>query len=152
MEKSGNSLIIHAYGTDDTVTLTNYFNSANYRRFEIKLQDQTIDLGELEEFVSGKLAKQNVSSSRSEIVIGGGEETSSNSLQISSLMSEEVDKGGQKKIKETGRLSESAELTSQVNLLIHAMATFGDNSGASGLSLTPNVIDYNNHNTLAIPQ
>ena len=152
LQKSGYDLIIHAYGSEDTVTLTNYFNSASYRRFEIKLQDQTIDLSELEEFVSDKLAKQNVSASLSEIVIEDGEETLSNPLHLSSLLSEETDKGNQTKIQETGRFAESAELTSQVNLLIHAMATFGDNSGASGLSLTPNVIDYNNHNILAIPQ
>lgn len=152
MEKSGNDLVIHAYGSEDTVTLTNYFNSASYRRFEIKLQDQTIDLSELEEFVSDKLAKQNVSASLSEIVIEDGEETLSNPLHLSSLLSEETDKGNQTKIQETGQFAECAELTSQVNLLIHAMATFGDNSGASGLSLTPNVIDYNNHNILAIPQ
>lgn len=152
MEKSGNNLIIHAYGSDDMVTLTNYFNSASYRRFEIKLQDQTIDLSELEEFVSDKLAKQNVSASLSEIVIEDSEETLSNSLQLSSLLSEETGKRSQAKIKETDQFAECAELTSQVNLLIHAMATFGDNSGASGLPLTANVIDYNNHNILAIPQ
>ncbi|HGH5978916.1 TPA: hypothetical protein ACJI8J_002305, partial [Kluyvera georgiana] len=152
LEKSGYNLIIHAYSPDDMVTLTNYFNSASYRRFEIKLQDQTIDLSELEEFVSDKLAKQNVSTSLSEIVVEDSEETLSNPLHLSSLMNEETDKRSQAKIKETDQFAESAELTSQVNLLIHAMATFGDNSGASGLPQTANVIDYNNHNILAIPQ
>ncbi|HGH5980867.1 TPA: calcium-binding protein, partial [Kluyvera georgiana] len=47
LAKSGNDLVIHAYGSDDTVTLTNYFSSASYRKFSITLDDQTLSMADL---------------------------------------------------------------------------------------------------------
>ncbi|MFU0445122.1 calcium-binding protein, partial [Pseudocitrobacter faecalis] len=42
IEKVGNNLLIHAYGTDDTVTISDYFRYADARTFSIVLDDKTL--------------------------------------------------------------------------------------------------------------
>ena len=47
MKKDGYSLIIQAYGTDDTVTVKDFFYSTDNRRFELVFDDRTMTMDEL---------------------------------------------------------------------------------------------------------
>ncbi|MEB4677814.1 hypothetical protein MXL54_24125, partial [Enterobacteriaceae bacterium G50] len=47
IEKVGNNLLIHAYGTDDTVTVHSYFSNAAARTFSIVLDDKTLSVEDI---------------------------------------------------------------------------------------------------------
>ncbi|GEM_PF-1684585 len=61
MEKSGNDLVLHAYQSEDTVTLTGYFSTSDYRHFQLIFDDQTITVDELPALVTDSLAKNSSS-------------------------------------------------------------------------------------------
>ena len=49
-DRSGNDLLIKAYGSKDQVTLPNYFNSSSYRYFKFAFDDRTIEAKDMANF------------------------------------------------------------------------------------------------------
>ncbi|MFK3661947.1 calcium-binding protein, partial [Scandinavium sp. NPDC088450] len=47
IEKSGNDLLIHAWGGSDTLTLPDYFTSESYRQFDMVFGDTTLTVSDL---------------------------------------------------------------------------------------------------------
>ncbi|WP_436859019.1 calcium-binding protein [Citrobacter tructae] len=138
MQKSGNNLIIQAYGTDDAVTVYNFFASDDYTRFSLVFDDRTIAMEELPEFVTETLVKNDSLATQEENTLRNG---------LSSVPNDNT----QQPQVAYAAIDTTADSSAQLNQLINAMASFGNAEEGVGLTGSSRPNDYNQH-YLTIPQ
>ena len=73
--RSGKDLIIHAYHSNDSVTLTNYFNSGSYQVFNFIFTDKTIDYEYIKNnytFTPTEIINKNITGTNGDDILNGG--------------------------------------------------------------------------------
>ncbi|MEB4677483.1 hypothetical protein MXL54_22265, partial [Enterobacteriaceae bacterium G50] len=155
MERSGNNLIIHAYGSNDSVTINSYFSSTNYRRLQLEFENETIDMDELADFVTETLAKGNKSTLQGQRNTSDTSEadTSEETLwfaQGNDITLEDVNTQAKAAVQDSVVTETTTE--AQLQQLIDAMASFGEvDTSGSGLSVNTR-LNENSYTYLVTPQ
>ncbi|MFK3660858.1 calcium-binding protein, partial [Scandinavium sp. NPDC088450] len=165
MVKSGNNLVISAYGSDDSVTLNNYFSNSIYRRFSVVFDDKTITQEELPEFVTDVLAENSAVSLTSVHNMTANvttEEIHGESVTLwFNQKSDLSDTNNQWETnnKQAGALSpandqqyDATDTTSQLQQLIGAMASFGSPEIGSDMMTNSQQLTSSDKTWLTIPQ
>ena len=138
MEKAGNNLVIHAYRSEDSITIEDYFYSESKRRLELHFEDQTVTMEELPAFVTDTLAKNDaLNAQQSESVVNSDVTTLKAIMESTSIS--------------TASTESYSDSTAQVHLLINAMASFGENDEGVGMTGNALPVEYSYH-SLTLPQ
>ena len=155
MERSGNNLIIHAYGSNDSVTINSYFSSTNYRRLQLEFENETIDMDELADFVTDTLAKSSKSTLQSQRTTTETPEADTSEETLWFAQSNNItleDMTTQTKAAVQHSVVTESTTEAQLQQLIDAMASFGEaDTSGSGLSVNTR-LNENSYAYLVTPQ
>ena len=155
MARSGNNLIIRAYGSDDSVTINSYFSNTNYRRLQLEFENETIDMDELADFVTDTIAKSSKSTLQSQRNTPDtpDADTSEETLwfvQGNDVTLEDITTQAKATVQDSVVTETTTE--AQLQQLIDAMASFGEvDTSGSGLSVNTRLIE-NGYTYLVTPQ
>ena len=155
MERSGNNLIIHAYGSNDSVTINSYFSSANYRRLQLEFENETIDMDELADFVTDTLAKSSKPMLQSQRNTTDTPEADTSEETLCFAQGNDItleDITTQAKAAAQDSVVTETTTEAQLQQLINAMASFGEvDTSGSGLSVNTR-LNENSYAYLVTPQ
>ena len=155
MERSGNNLIINAYGSNDSVTINSYFSSTNYRRLQLEFENETIDMDELADFVADTLAKSSKSTLQSQRTTTETPEADTSEETLWFAQSNNItleDMTTQTKAAVQHSVVTESTTEAQLQQLIDAMASFGEaDTSGSGQSVNTR-LNENSYAYLVTPQ